>query len=630
MPLIDDVGRPVTLGDRVGPRGGEGEIFRVNGEPGMVAKRYHQPADSRKAEKLRRLRDLSQPALQNVAAWPNRLLFDAAAPQRVAGFVMPFREGRRIERLYSPRDRLKDYPKADWHFLLHVAWNCAAAFETLHEHGILMADVNEGNILVGDDGIVRLIDCDSYQVTAADGRALTCDVGVALWTPPELQRRSLTGVVRTADHDRFGLAVLIFHLLFMGRHPYAGVPISPAADDTQLEEAIARDHFAYGANHLAFGVRPPSNLLTPAALPASFGALFERAFGQAGSGTSPSGRGRPTGREWAGALGAVTLRRCTSNPLHVYPESAGECSWCQIYREGGPRYFAVLVATGGATRGQVEQLWREIVAKVPGNLPVRAVSAYPIPNIRPKPCPSGLKPLREGFGQWMLTTLFGVSPLNPEYKRERERREAAVRRARAELDQALAAAQAVRTEYQRHFTAKRAELEKLYRRHLNLDNERAEELDKLEARKREILLKNFLDSRLLAHANIAGIGSARKATLKAYGIETALDVNGNLRVPGIGPGLRQALVSWRAQVTNQFVFNPAAALPRGEIANLDQQMRDRRLELEAKLRTGPVDLDRLTGQAQQALLRLENRIPELVCAHAQAIVDAQQTPAPNP
>jgi DNA-binding helix-hairpin-helix protein with protein kinase domain len=173
-------------------------------------------------------------------------------------------------------------------------------------------------------------------------------------------------------------------------------------------------------------------------------------------------------------------------------------------------------------------------------------------------------------------------------------------------------------------------LEKLYRRHLNLDNERAEELDKLEARKREILLKNFLDSRLLAHANIAGIGSARKATLKAYGIETALDVNGNLRVPGIGPGLRQALVSWRAQVTNQFVFNPAAALPRGEIANLDQQMRDRRLELEAKLRTGPVDLDRLTGQAQQALLRLENRIPELVCAHAQAIVDAQQTPAPNP
>jgi len=30
------------------------------------------------------------------------------------------------------------------------------------------------------------------------------------------------GLERSAGHDAFGLAVLLFHLLFMGRHPFAG------------------------------------------------------------------------------------------------------------------------------------------------------------------------------------------------------------------------------------------------------------------------------------------------------------------------------------------------------------------------------------------------------------------------
>lgn len=54
-----------------------------------------------------------------------------------------------------------------------------------------------------------------------------CDVGVPLWTPPELQGRDFRGLTRTKNHDRFGLAVLMFQLLFMGRHPFAGVPDRP-------------------------------------------------------------------------------------------------------------------------------------------------------------------------------------------------------------------------------------------------------------------------------------------------------------------------------------------------------------------------------------------------------------------
>ncbi|MBE7157787.1 MAG: protein kinase, partial [Rhodospirillales bacterium] len=258
---VDEDGKRVSLGERVGPRGGEGEIFRVQGEPAFVAKIYHQPGDASKAEKLRRLRQLANPALAKVAAWPARCLFVADGSGRLAGFIMPLGQGRRVERLYNPRDRRQDFPRAGWDFLLHVARNCAAAFETLHEHKVIMADVNEGNVLVTDDGLVRLIDCDSYQVDRPNGVAMTCDVGVPLWTPPELQGRSLQGVVRTVDHDRFGLAVLIFHLLFMGRHPYAGVPLSKQPEDLPIDAAIKRGQFAFGASHPALVLRPPPHTL---------------------------------------------------------------------------------------------------------------------------------------------------------------------------------------------------------------------------------------------------------------------------------------------------------------------------------------------------------------------------------
>ena len=44
--------------------------------------------------------------------------------------------------------------------------------------------VNHGNALVGRDGTIVLIDCDSFQI-AERTRIHTCDVGVPLFTAPE-------------------------------------------------------------------------------------------------------------------------------------------------------------------------------------------------------------------------------------------------------------------------------------------------------------------------------------------------------------------------------------------------------------------------------------------------------------
>ena len=75
--------------------------------------------------------------------------------------------------------------------------------------------------MVGRDSKVVLIDSDSVQINA-NGTLHLCEVGVSHFTPPELQTMpSFVGFERTENHDNFGLALLIFHILFGGRHPYS-------------------------------------------------------------------------------------------------------------------------------------------------------------------------------------------------------------------------------------------------------------------------------------------------------------------------------------------------------------------------------------------------------------------------
>ena len=161
MPLRDDHGGVIQLGTRIA-EAGEGRIFEVAGSPTLLAKIYKQAPSQAKIEKLRHQAQSAPQSVRDISAWPSRLLFDAAA-NRCVGFTMPRINARPIHQLYRPKDRKAHFPRATWIFLLHAAKNLTAAFDTLHENGILMADVNEGNVFVTETGLVRLIDCDSYS-----------------------------------------------------------------------------------------------------------------------------------------------------------------------------------------------------------------------------------------------------------------------------------------------------------------------------------------------------------------------------------------------------------------------------------------------------------------------------------
>ena len=150
------------------------------------------------------------------------LLYDRGGGA-VRGFTMPKATGHQtIHHLYSPKSRASSFPEADFRFLVHVGMNLARAFDRLHASDCVIGDVNYGNVLVSSKATVRLIDCDSFQVRSPTGWIFRCEVGSR-----PLCRRSCKGsssgwLIADPDHDAFGLAILIFHLLFQGRHPFAG------------------------------------------------------------------------------------------------------------------------------------------------------------------------------------------------------------------------------------------------------------------------------------------------------------------------------------------------------------------------------------------------------------------------
>ena len=387
MKWFNEHGAEVRLGAELA-RAGEGVIHEVASAPALVAKLYHAAPHPKKTIKLQHLCRTGNAGLLSIAAWPQGLLFSSNDRQTVRGFLMPRIQGKEIHRLYGPRDRQSEFPAAAWDFLIHVARNCAAAFETLHENDVVMADVNEKNLLVTSNGLVRLIDCDSYQFRDGNTQYL-CEVGVPLWTPPELQRRvqhqGYRGLERTPNHDRFGLAVLIFELLFMGRHPFAGVP--DGHQQCEIHVAIQQFLFAFSPHAWQRGLKAPPHTLPLGVLPPKLVRLFERAFLPG----SDHPAARPSGREWAHELDALHAahRTCSYDPGHKYWNGLTNCPWCQIAGSGGPNFFISVAIHAGAPGvvADVAAYFATILAVISGPLMGKSVGAHPLPTVTARPLP---------------------------------------------------------------------------------------------------------------------------------------------------------------------------------------------------------------------------------------------------
>lgn len=627
--VVDDRGRVLRLGRKLG-QGGEGAVYELEDEAETAAKIHHQPLTPLRAEKIRAMAAMQSDKVAGLAAWPTGLLsLPSGTP---IGLMMPRVTGHKdIHHLYSPKSRRAEFPGADWRFLIRVAANLARAVATVHEASSVVADVNHSGVLVGQDARVRLIDCDSFQV-AGSGKMYLCEVGVPTFTPPELQGLLFSEVARTPNHDNFGLAVLIFLTLFMGRHPYAGRYLG--LGEMTIERAIGESRFAYGAECAAHQIeRPPGAPSLGIVSPAVAG-LFERAFAR-----ESRNDGRPTAREWAAALDTFEgqLRQCAFSPSHWHFDGLQGCPWCRMEAATGVGLFATAVSAGTAAHFDIDGFWRRVEAvEHPGGAPVLDLPEGK-GKVRISPAVMAFRQQRQMHQLYALVlsalplpiALFVSLPLPARalfllaavglYYVARTLVRAAndptpfVAKARQDVEQL----ERIRGEWQTQagpgrFDAKRAELDRLRDAWLAARDRRARPQPAPESGGRDAALRRFLDTFGIGDEEVKGVSPARVPLLESFGIATAADIDiARLdQVPKLDRHLRDALVEWRLGLEARFEAEAGPQPPPPDRALLEREALDAQLRIEAALRTGLHDLQEIQKQTLFARLSMKARVEE--------------------
>lgn len=284
--------------------GGEGDIHRVVGEAGTVAKVYHTRMGATHASRAKLTRMLSQPprhltvsvkdVVRPVFSWPTHIIDDAHG--NVAGFLMqevPASESFALTRYLSHRLRtsLSDNDRS-LTTRVRICCNLAAVVADLHRQGHFVIDLKPDNIRVyKDTGVVCLLDNDGFSVAGADGHARHPASAI---TEDYKAREIVSGQLAIEDilddrTDRYALAVLLFQVLNNGQHPYQGKPLM-RTDQWNISFCVANGLYPYGSKPHPEVAPSPASLHDCLLLGTL--SMFERAL------AGPPAL-RPTAAQWA-------------------------------------------------------------------------------------------------------------------------------------------------------------------------------------------------------------------------------------------------------------------------------------------------------------------------------------------
>lgn len=577
--LVDAQGRPFSLGPRIG-KGGEGTVYEVAGDTKWAVKVYHDlPLDADTEAKLQTMAELASKDLARISAWPTSVLYKAGK-KVPCGLLMPRIQGaRQLHELYGTTNRKRHFPEVRWHHMLLAARNVAAAFHSVHEAGVVVGDVNQGNLLVDSRMRVRFIDCDSFQI-ARNGRVFSCPVGTPHFTPGELHALKLRDVERTIDHDGFGLAVLIFHLVFVGRHPFAGR--FRGEGDLPIERAIADQRFAFSRDRTATLVDPPPASLTLDDLPEPLADLFERAF----RGSAVDGSPRPTTEQWAEQLDHLMSHRkvCSFDELHVYYDQLDACPWCRIEDEGGPTFFVKDAGASAVSSHRLQELDRRIGGlhviafpelghrrlEPPHRLPMKELDVQPKLSSMDAAAAalvvaavlSLLAPLH--LGAWAAGSVLAIAAgchllFSPAARRRRERELQAEETFAADQAKLRKTGRVIAKNYQKRMDNYKHSTDELRKAAAHYRAE-GEELRKVLKEHRHTHRDDYLRGILIRDhgSDIPAVTEPVVAMLESFGVESALDIDelSLAGIPNIDSVAVLELLQWRAQLERDFKFTP--------------------------------------------------------------------------
>lgn len=540
-------------------------------------------------------------------AFPQAAAYDADGT--FVGFVMPLVEGGHPHHeVCAPASRRRILPNADWRFLVRAALNTARLFGRVHAAGAVVGDVNGSGVLISNRAVASLIDADSFQWAEH-----ACRVATPEYTPPELQGSTLGGVTRTVEHDAFGLAVLLFQLLFLGRHPHAGVP---AGREIPLLDAITHNEFAYSRIR-SVRLAPPRGTLLLEDLPLGIATLFERAFGGFGR--------RPGAEEWVTALGEMEegTAACIRFAGHYHAVAGGACPWCRIERSSGTPAFGsgtrrlppVQIGGSQARLPKVSAVLARARAEAGEHArPVRSGSS-------PRPSPAAVEALdQHGVERQSPAGSIRVVPASSACGKRFATAHLSARRA---MECAMDEWRTRIGAWTAHRMA--ADLAEEMARHADAarvgdvhPGRIAEELRDLHVQRRMADLK-------LSDVAVPGLGERGIGRLAAGGITNAgqLSRTSLKKLPGIGERIIASALLWRDETS--VAIRRAATVPAAEIAAAEKEASTRRRDHEAasaaRIERHADELARALDDVARLASREERHIAEAAAAFDQAVAD---------
>jgi serine/threonine-protein kinase len=212
---------PYQLEERLGI-GGMGEVWRARRQDGhseklVALKVLHRHIEGSSAQErfAREGTILGQLSHRHIA----RLLDTGSTPSGASYLVLEYVEGG------VPIDRWCDEHELDISARLRIFLQICAAVQHAHAHLVIHRDLKPPNILVTDQGEIKLLDfgtakllevnkesAEESDLTRRGGRTLTPD-----FAAPE----QVLGLPVTTATDVYSLGVLLY-LLLCGRSPYSG------------------------------------------------------------------------------------------------------------------------------------------------------------------------------------------------------------------------------------------------------------------------------------------------------------------------------------------------------------------------------------------------------------------------
>ncbi len=281
---------------------GEAAVYRTKGDATKLLKIFFTPPSQKSARKFELLTTFSKKI--SGAALPLEVLSNPSTNE-VLGMVIPFfADAIPLNQLMTQSGRISSGVGPELFQAVRTAKIIAEAMSRLHLAGLVEGDVSDSNFMVRLDAsknptFAYVIDCNSLQFsqrTKNGNEIYESGVATEAFTAPEIQHTDWSTSKRTVFSDSFGLAVIVWLLVFNRSHPFS-VVTPPDEDAEPIGERIAKFQFPFSPRlPLPFGWSPPTLNPGLSVLPGEIKKYLFTCF------TDADERNRPTASDWASAL----------------------------------------------------------------------------------------------------------------------------------------------------------------------------------------------------------------------------------------------------------------------------------------------------------------------------------------